>query len=256
MTGKASGRRAAKPLPFNLADWHERYRQQAQWTQALRSHLLKKFILTDKAAILEVGCGTGAVLGEYAITQSTFGLDLDRQALAFCQQANQGMRLTCGDAHALPLADASFNLTFCHYLLLWLKQPLQALREMRRITRPGGWVCAFAEPDYGGRVAHPAALASLADLQCESLIRQGVETSMGRQLNLLFHQCGLKEVECGVLAAEWGADANQLEGELQMMNNDLAVIGKAGEFQKYEKQIRGKAGTIYFIPTFYAAGRA
>ena len=156
----------------------------------------------------------------------------------------------------LPFADASFDLTFCHYLFLWLAHPYKSLQEMKRVTRPGGWVCAFAEPDYGGRIAHPKALADLADLQCESLTRQGAETSMGRQLNQLFHQCGLKEIESGVLAAEWGEVADHLEGELQMIKKDLAVIGKARKFEDYQKQITKKDGAIYFIPTFYAAGRA
>ncbi len=216
-------------MPLSQAEWHQRYLQQAQWTRQLRSHFFNKFKLPEKAAILEVGCGTGAVLGEYAKTQSTFGLDIDRQALSFCQQINPAIKLTCGDAHMLPFADASFDLTFCHYLLLWLDDPLQALQEMKRVTRPGGWVCAFAEPDYGGRVAHPKALTDLADLQCKSLTRQGAEIGMGRQLNQLFHQCGLREIECGVLAAEWSENTSQLEGELQMMRTDLAAIGKGRE---------------------------
>ena len=256
MTGKASGRKAAEPLPLNQADWHQRYQKQAQWTRQLRSYFFDKFNLPDKAAILEVGCGTGAVLGDYTATRSTFGLDIDWQALSYCQQINPAIKLTCGDTHVLPFADASFNLSFCHYLLLWLGDPLRALQEMKRVTRPGSWVCAFAEPDYGGRVAFPQALAYLADLQCESLSRQSAETGMGRQLSHLFIECGLKEIESGVLAAEWGQIASQLEGELQIMKNDLAAIGKGREFEGYQKQITDNDGTIYYIPTFYAAGRA
>ena len=79
---------------------------------------------------------------------------------------------------------------------------------------------------------------------------------MGRQLNQLFHQCGLREIECGVLAAEWSENTSQLEGELQMMQADLAAIGKEGEFLEHEKEIAKKEGAVYFIPTFYAAGRA
>lgn len=243
-------------MPLSQAEWHQRYQQQAQWTRQLRNHFFDKFHLPDKAALLEVGCGTGAVLGEYATFQSTFGLDIDLQALSFCQQTNPAIHLTCGDAHTLPYKDKFFDLAYCHYLLLWLDEPLQALQEMKRVTRPGGWVCAFAEPDYGGRIAHPPALMHLADLQSESLDMQGAEIGMGRQLNQLFHLCGLKEIESGVLAAEWGADTSQLEGELHMMKDDLAHIGKARDFQKYEKQINRVGGAIYYIPTFYATGRA
>jgi len=58
--------------------------------------------------------------------------------------------LSGGDASRLPFADGFFDLTYCHYLFLWLKHPLQALQEMKRVTRPGGWVATFAEPDYEG----------------------------------------------------------------------------------------------------------
>ena len=243
-------------MPLSQTDWHQRYLQQAQWTRQLRSHFFAKFNLPRTAAILEAGCGTGAVLGDYANTQSTFGLDIDPNAIFFCQQASPQIRLTCGDAHVLPYADASFDLTFCHYLLLWLDDPLQALQEMKRVTRPGGWVCAFAEPDYGGRVTHPQALAKLADVQVQSLRMQGASTGMGRQLNQLFHQCGTREIKCGVLAAEWHGNTSQLEGELQMMRADLAATGKEREFQEHQKEFQKKEGAVYFIPTFYAAGRA
>lgn len=240
---------------MNLHNWHQRYRQQAEWTRQLRSHFFAEFNLPTTASILEAGCGTGAVLGEYANSHRMFGLDINLQAIFFCHKAYPQTRLICGDVQAMPFADASFDLTFCHYLLLWLADPLPALREMKRITRSDGWMCAFAEPDYVGRVAHPQALACLAELQAQSLEKQGAATDIGRQLNQLFYQCGLREIESGVLAFEWGENTSQLENELQMMKTDLAGIGKAKEFMDYEKELQKAEEVIYFIPTFYAIGR-
>ena len=46
-------------------DWHARYVQQARWTNQLRHYLYRKAGLRDGQQILEVGCGTGAVLGDF-----------------------------------------------------------------------------------------------------------------------------------------------------------------------------------------------
>jgi ubiquinone/menaquinone biosynthesis C-methylase UbiE len=244
-------------MPFSLSDWHRRYLQQAGWSRNLRKHLFYRFNFPKPASILEVGCGTGAVLGEYEQMQSisTFGLDIDPESLLFFHREHPQANLTAGDAHALPFANAFFDLTFCHYLLLWLKEPLSALREMRRVTKPGGWVCAFAEPDYVGRIAYPQELETLASLQIQSLAKQGASASMGRQLYKLFHDAGLDNIESGILAVEWKKDSNNLANEMETMKVDLAFIGKENILMDSQKRINESKGSIYFIPTFYAFGR-
>lgn len=258
MIGRVSGKKAEKPLVLNLKGQHQRYQRQAQWTRHIRNYFFTKFQIPLNPSILEVGSGTGAVLGEYASNSIKFlyGLDINLLPLFFCQQAFSQIRLIDADVNYLPLEDGRFDLTFCHFLLLWLKNPSQALKEMKRVTRPGGWVCAFAEPDYDGHIVYPQAMEELVILQTESLAHQGVNTSMGRQLNQLFYQCGLKKVECGILAAEWKDNANHIANELQLIREDLDAIGKENDFINYEKQLVNKEEAIYFVPTFYAFGRA
>ena len=95
---------------------------------------------------------------------------------------------------------------------------------MRRVTRPGGWVLAMAEPDYGGRIDYPEDLIYLGELQETALRRQGAETRLGRRLSALFHAAGLQEVETGVLGGQW-RDAPSLEDlarEWEVLEVDLA----------------------------------
>jgi len=258
MIGRAFGKNVSENPNLSLEDWHQRFRQQAEWTRELRHHLFAKFNLSTSAAILEVGCGSGAVLGESAKLDypSTFGLDINSRVLFFCQEKYPQVHLSAGDADWLPFADGNFDLTYCHYLFLWLKHPLQALQEMKRVTRPGGWVATFAEPDYEGYISYPTPLAELTSLQAKSLKKQGVNTHMGRQLKQLFHQAGFRDVDCGLIAAQWKDNAEQLEYELQMMRCDLNAIGKDNLLLKFEKKMRNRDEAIYFIPTFYAFGRA
>jgi SAM-dependent methyltransferase len=59
------------------------------------------------------------------------------------------VRLDVGDAQVLPYEDASFDAAHISRVLIHLTDPGCALREARRVVRPGGWVVAI-EPDFDG----------------------------------------------------------------------------------------------------------
>ena len=107
------------------------------------------------------------------------GLDLEPARLAEARRHAPQATLACANALWLPYASGVFDITFCHFLLLWVRDPLQALREMKRVTRPGGSILALAEPDYNARVDKPDELASLGRWQAESLRRQGARPGPG-----------------------------------------------------------------------------
>jgi ubiquinone/menaquinone biosynthesis C-methylase UbiE len=243
-------------------DWHARYLQQARWTAQLRSYLLGRTGLQSAAHVLELGCGTGALLADFPFQHGLHGLDLNFAALTQAARHAPGARLVCGDASCLPLPPAAFDLVFCHFLLLWVKDPLQVLSEMRRVTRPGGVVLAFAEPDYGGRIDYPFELAELGRWQVDSLRTQGADPLIGRQLAALFQQAGLAQVESGVLGGEWkAAAASSVEHELewQVLRADLARQIPAADLQKMQRldaAARQAGARILYVPTFYAWGIA
>ncbi|MFT3891722.1 MAG: class I SAM-dependent methyltransferase [Anaerolineales bacterium] len=133
-------------------NWHRRYTQQATWTRDLRSYLFEKAGLVNAHRVLEAGCGTGAILSELTTSAVLYGLDVNPAVLAECQVHAPKTTLVQGDALSLPYSDASFEIVYCHFLLLWVTDPLQSLLEMKRVTQPGGHIIAFAEPDYLHRV--------------------------------------------------------------------------------------------------------
>jgi ubiquinone/menaquinone biosynthesis C-methylase UbiE len=169
-------------------DWHRRYLQQAAWTRDLRTYLFKQAALTEKSRLLEVGCGTGAILSELPAAASLHGLDIDPGALAQCRLHAPDALLVQGDAIRLPCSSQTFDIVYCHFLLLWVSDPLQALREMKRATKAGGHILAFAEPDYTARIDEPRQLARLGEWQTESLRRQGADPSLGARLAGLFFE--------------------------------------------------------------------
>lgn len=90
----------------------------------------------------------GCDLSDLATPAVIHGLDLESDRLIEAHRHVPAAALTCGDALVLPYPSGIFDITFCHFLLLWVRDPLLALLEMKRVTRSGGAVLALAEPDY------------------------------------------------------------------------------------------------------------
>lgn len=242
-------------------NWHERYREQASWTASTRAYLLKRAGLDAAKRILEVGCGTGAVWEALPTPPGAqkHGLDLNLPSVQEAFNCTPGLIPVNAAGERLPYATACFDLVFCHYLLLWVQQPAQVLREMARVTRPGGAVLALAEPDHAARIDEPAALQTLGRWQTEALTRQGANPSMGRQLAGAFASAGIQLIENGVIGGGWGAlPAIEQDPEWVVLQTDLTGLIPRPDIQKmqaYDAQARQAGTRVLFVPTFYAWGR-
>lgn len=245
-------------------DWHKRFSRQASWTRDLRDYLFARAGILHARRILEVGSGTGALAAELEQRSkpAVLGLDIDFAHLMLSKANAPASILVQGDAHALPVAPNSFDITFCHFLLLWVTDPAQVVAEMARVTRRKGAVLALAEPDYGGRVDHPVELAKLAEWQTQALRNQGADVTMGRKLAGIFSEAGLREVETGVLGGQWSLPVAFDESEWQVLLSDLkSISGDAlkeadlREYYRIERLARTSGERVLFVPTFYAWGK-
>lgn len=249
-------------MPLSLDQLHQRYLQQATWTAELRRHLFSRTGFDAAKRVLEVGSGTGALLTtpDTNENQIVHGLDIQLKSLQFARHQGAVFTPTAGDAHRLPFPKHSFDLVFCHFLLLWVANPQTIVAEMGRITRPGGAVLALAEPDYGGRIDHPPALVPLGILQAEALRRQGADPEAGRKLSSLFNRAGLLDVETGVLGAQWDQDSEKNAVlEWQVLQSDLEghlSTSELAAFAAEEELARASGERVLYVPTFYAWGRA
>jgi ubiquinone/menaquinone biosynthesis C-methylase UbiE len=243
------------PLPTEFA--HRRYTQQAGWTAHLRRHIFTRAGLPNARRVLEIGCGTGAVLESIQHkSTSIFGLDIDQASLLFAQTAAEDAALTTGDAFQLPFADHSFNISFFHYVLLWLKDPIHAISEARRVTRPGGAVIAFAEPDYSQRKTVSPELSKINDLQMKSLRAQGADPTIGSRLNKLFSDAGIKPTEFGQLDSKNELPSQaEYELELEVLKSDLASQIPEKNVDALISPLNETRGFITFqVPTFFCRG--
>lgn len=123
----------------------------AAWLQtAVRNELLSRLDLLRAVprAVLDLGAGTG--LAAAAIKQryrraAVTAADIAAPMLAVARGRSRFWRpIRCveADARALPFEAASFDLVFSNLMLQWLQPPDVALREMRRVLKPGGLLLA------------------------------------------------------------------------------------------------------------------
>jgi SAM-dependent methyltransferase len=240
-------------------NWHKRFLQQAAWTRELRAYLFARAGLEQARRVLEVGCGTGAVLADLKGSATCSGLDRDPARLSEARSNAPAACLTCGEALSLPYASQTFDITFCHYLLLWVSDPLQALGEMKRVTRPGGAVLALAEPDYTARVDKPAALAPLGRWQAEALRRQGADPALGARLGELFHQAGIHLLETGPMrqGGKQLLTPGEVELEWEVLESDLQGMvppNEVQEMRKLDENAWQRGERVLYVPTFFAHG--
>jgi ubiquinone/menaquinone biosynthesis C-methylase UbiE len=180
---------------------HESVLRSHQWRTAENSAAYLLPYLNSETTLLDIGAGPGTITMDFAervaqVTATETGepeLDLSRQAAADRGVANVSFAVE--DVHALSFADDSFDVTHAHQVLQHVADPVLALREMARVTRPGGIVAA-RDGDYGGFLWYPE-IPELDDwLRLYHLVARanGGEPDAGRRLLSWAHQAGFTDV--------------------------------------------------------------
>ena len=142
--------------------------------------------------LLDVGCGPASItadLAERVAPGRVVGLDAAAGALEAARATlrerglSEQVELTCGDIMALPFEDASFDVVHAHQVLQHLADPVGALAEMRRVTRPGG-IVAVRDAVYSAMTwfPEPAGMEQWRSVYMATARANGGEPDAGSRL--------------------------------------------------------------------------
>jgi SAM-dependent methyltransferase len=182
---------------------HESVLRSHRWRTAENSaaYLLPHLKSGDR--VLDLGCGPGTITADLAtlvtpgrvtaLEVTEAALDLARAEIA--RRGVTSVDFAVGDVHALDFSDDSFDVVHAHQVLQHVGNPVAALREMRRVTRPGG-IVAVRDSDYAAFTWFPQLpeLAEWLDLYQRVARGNGGEPDAGRRLLSWAHAAGFTDV--------------------------------------------------------------
>jgi SAM-dependent methyltransferase len=156
-----------------------------------------------ESVVLEVGCGVGAqtiTLAQRSPDARFVSVDVSPVSVAEAKRGIDAAGLTNvafgnADIFALPFPDESFDHAFVCFVLEHLARPVDALRRVRHLLRPGGTITVI-EGDHGSTYFHPESAAARAAIDCQVELqrRAGGNALIGRQVHPLLVEAGYDEV--------------------------------------------------------------
>ena len=176
--------------------------------------------------VLDVACGPGIVACAAApLAAHVTGIDLTPAMIDEARRRQGAMRLSnlewhVGDAVRLPFADGEFDVVLTRYSFHHMQGPGAALREMRRVCRPGGRIVVVdATPSAATQAAYDR-MEMLRDRSHASALTLGQLRALGREARLVEQQ-----IDGYRLAAEIRllTDAEDLRALTRMLEADIAT---------------------------------
>jgi len=154
--------------------------------------------------LLDVGCGPGTITADLATRLApgtVLGIDASAEVIDAARRDHPDVTFSVADVYDLGLEDASWDVVHAHQVLQHLADPVAALREMRRVVRPGGIVAA-RDSDYASFTWHPAdgRLERWLALYQEIARANSGEPDAGRRLLSWARQAGFTRVDASASA--------------------------------------------------------
>ncbi|MET8113693.1 methyltransferase domain-containing protein [Streptomyces prasinus] len=185
---------------------HESVLRSHTWRTAANSAAYLLGVVRPGMRILDVGCGPGTITADLASLVPeghVTGLDRAPGVLEQARATAAGRGLTntsftTGDVHALDFPDDTFCVVHAHQVLQHVGDPVRALREMGRVTRPGGYV-AVRDADYAAMTWYPSSpgLDDWLELYRRVARANGGEPDAGRRLKSWALEAGFTDVTAG-----------------------------------------------------------
>jgi ubiquinone/menaquinone biosynthesis C-methylase UbiE len=182
---------------------HESVLRSHTWRTAANSAAYLLDSLKPHMRILDIGCGPGTItadLAERVPDGQVTGVDhapgiLDQARQVAAGRGLRNVEFAVADVHALEYPDDTFCVVHAHQVLQHVGDPVQALREMYRVTKPGGFI-AVRDADFSSMTWYPSAqgMDDWLDLYLRVARANGGEPDAGRRLKSWALAAGIQDI--------------------------------------------------------------
>jgi SAM-dependent methyltransferase len=175
-----------------------------RWSRRLAIPFLKFSGLPAHGRVLDAGCGTGSLTMALAVNPDLTAIeavDFEEDFVAALRKRNVDPRVRArqGDVCALPFQDSEFDGAYSLLVLHFVSDPHQAVREMRRVVRPGGTAAATVWDNYGGMPSWRLFWDTIVALEPETVDKGPTRTrrpmTSEGELREAFERAGFVEVD-------------------------------------------------------------
>jgi SAM-dependent methyltransferase len=148
--------------------------------------------------VLDVGCGPGALTAELVArlgADAVTAVDPTEPFVAAARERHPGVDVRRAAAEDLPFADAEFDAALAQLVVHFMADPVAGLREMARVTRPGGVVAACVWDHAGGQGPLSAYWEAVRALDPDAEDERGLAGAREGEMARLLRAAGLRDVE-------------------------------------------------------------
>lgn len=213
---------------LNNAEAQQTYvgvRRAKDWIGFFLPHLQKGF------SVLDCGCGVGSItldIAELVSPGRVIGIDMDEEQLKIARANAEKRGLTNisfeqGNVYRLRFDSSSFDAALAHTLLYHLNDPLNALKELRRVLKPGG-IVAISDDDLSTirfSPDHPLP-RKMIDMMNKVIVFNGGSPYYSPNLRGLLLQAGFARTEGFAVAAEHYGRLDETRRMAYVMSQQLS----------------------------------
>ena len=163
--------------------------------------------LKKNACILDCGCGPGNItldLAKIVSEGKVIGIDVEQSQIKEAtkrakRQVINNVKFYQSSVYKLPFKDETFDIVFCHTLLQHLKEPIDVLKDIYRVLKPGGLV-ALRDDDSSSLILSPETpeMNKVLEIMKKIMIHSGGNPCVGKSYKQILSQAGFKDLKITV----------------------------------------------------------
>jgi ubiquinone/menaquinone biosynthesis C-methylase UbiE len=179
-------------------------RMMGRWSRVVSETFLDWLDVPSGLRWLDVGCGNGAFTEKIisrCAPDTVMAIDPSNEQLAFAR-TRPGAKMAkfeVGDAQKLPFGDSAFDAAIMALVLAFLPDPAEAVAEMARVVRPGGWVATYMWDIQNGGAPTTPIYTAIESLGSTPPVRPNPTASRLESMQGYWETAGLQAIETRVI---------------------------------------------------------